>query len=216
MTLPCPKGSFCPIGSYEPFACAAASICPIGSGRQLVDLTGFIAIIIIDLILLVALAAPSLSKRLLSTRRQRQSSPDLELPLTAVRTVPVSEDGASLAQQESLVVEGEGEDGQDEMTAASLSLFISSLKKCIGVHDIGLTFGFEGLGLRLTKSKNKQILAGLTGHIGSGVLWGVMGASGAGKCGCARLLEYLSADSASDLRKSPQRQSQTYHWPRFN
>jgi hypothetical protein len=145
-----------------------------------VDLTGFIAITVIDLMLLVALAAPSLSKRLRTIRRRPHSTPDLELPLTAVRATPASKGEASTAQQESLMVEGE--DGNDDMTAASLNLFISSMKKCMGVRDIGLTFGFEGLGLRLKKSNNKSILAGLTGHIGSGVLWGVMGASGAGKC----------------------------------
>lgn len=63
-----------------------------------------------------------------------------------------------------------------------LHLFVQSLSKCLGATKFGLTFEFQDLGFKPPKS-NKKILDQVSGTIHAGSLWGVMGASGAGKCG---------------------------------
>ncbi|CZR59382.1 related to ABC transporter protein (ATP-binding-cassette protein) [Phialocephala subalpina] len=61
-----------------------------------------------------------------------------------------------------------------------LHLFVQSLSKCLGATKFGLTFEFQDLGFKPPKS-NKKILDQVSGTIHAGSLWGVMGASGAGK-----------------------------------
>jgi ABC-type glutathione transport system ATPase component len=62
-----------------------------------------------------------------------------------------------------------------------LQQFVQSLSKCLGATKFGLSFEFENLGFKPPKS-NKKILDQVSGTIHAGSLWGVMGASGAGKC----------------------------------
>ncbi|MCJ1472453.1 hypothetical protein MMC13_001101 [Lambiella insularis] len=64
--------------------------------------------------------------------------------------------------------------------SSDLHLFVQSLSKCIGATKFGLSFGFENLSFQPSKA-DKPILSQVTGYIGHGSLWGVMGASGAGK-----------------------------------
>ena len=66
--------------------------------------------------------------------------------------------------------------------------FIASMSKCIEAKELGLSFTFLDLGLRLG-SDGKELLKDFTGRIDSGSMWGVMGASGAGKC--AILLDFV-------------------------
>jgi ABC-type multidrug transport system fused ATPase/permease subunit len=80
-----------------------------------------------------------------------------------------------------------GEEGEDEAMSTDLQLFVQSLSKCLGATKFGLTFEFEDLKFHPPKAK-KPILSNVSGLIDAGSLWGVMGASGAGKC-------KLSADS---------------------
>ncbi|KUJ19737.1 ABC transporter-like protein [Mollisia scopiformis] len=61
-----------------------------------------------------------------------------------------------------------------------LHLFVQSLSKCLGATKFGLSFEFQDLGFKPPKS-NKKILDQVSGTIHAGSLWGVMGASGAGK-----------------------------------
>jgi ABC-type glutathione transport system ATPase component len=63
----------------------------------------------------------------------------------------------------------------------NLHLFVESLSKCLGATKFGLTFEFQDLNFTPPKSK-KKILSDVSGTIHAGSLWGVMGASGAGKC----------------------------------
>ena len=73
------------------------------------------------------------------------------------------------------------DDGSNEGDCLSdLGLFIQSLSRLGGNHG-GLSFGFESLGYQPQKNR-KSILSGVTGTIDHGTLWGIMGASGAGKC----------------------------------
>lgn len=69
----------------------------------------------------------------------------------------------------------------DAETKTDLHLFVQSLSKCLGATKFGLSFEFQDLGFKPPKS-TKPILAEVSGTIHAGSLWGVMGASGAGKC----------------------------------
>ena len=68
----------------------------------------------------------------------------------------------------------------DEDGPSDLGLFIQSMSRMGGNHG-GLSFGFDSLNYQPIKSR-KSILSGVTGTIDHGTLWGIMGASGAGKC----------------------------------
>jgi len=69
----------------------------------------------------------------------------------------------------------------DAEEKTDLHLFVQSLSKCLGATKFGLSFEFQDLGFKPPKS-TKPILADVSGTINAGSLWGVMGASGAGKC----------------------------------
>jgi hypothetical protein len=83
---------------------------------------------------------------------------------------------ADFVLQKQLLQEG-GEQKSD------LLLFVQSLSKCLGATKFGLSFEFQDLGFKAPKS-GKVILSDVSGTIHAGSLWGVMGASGAGKCMC--------------------------------
>jgi hypothetical protein len=67
----------------------------------------------------------------------------------------------------------------DEFT--DLQLFVQSLKRALGGNTFGLSFEYENLKFQPPKT-SKPILQDVSGIINAGSLWGVMGASGAGKC----------------------------------
>lgn len=79
----------------------------------------------------------------------------------------------------------------DAETKTDLHLFVQSLSKCLGATKFGLSFEFQDLGFKPAKS-NKPILSDVSGTINAGSLWGVMGASGAGKCKTNMLLSGVS------------------------
>ena len=76
---------------------------------------------------------------------------------------------------------------QDELhdnngaSSTDLQQFVQSLSKILGASKFGLSFEFQKLHFQPKKSP-KPILSEVTGLIDAGSLWGVMGASGAGKC----------------------------------
>ena len=72
-------------------------------------------------------------------------------------------------------------DKNAEEDRTDLHLFVDSLSKCLGNSNFGLSFEFEDLRFQPKKSP-KPILSEVSGRINAGSLWGVMGASGAGKC----------------------------------
>ena len=69
---------------------------------------------------------------------------------------------------------------QEEISMIDLKRFTASMSKCIEAKELGLSFTFLDLGLR-PGSDGKELLRDFTGRIDSGSMWGVMGASGAGK-----------------------------------
>ncbi|KAL8961896.1 MAG: hypothetical protein Q9183_005239, partial [Haloplaca sp. 2 TL-2023] len=68
----------------------------------------------------------------------------------------------------------------DDALISDLDLFIQSMSKCIGTEKFGLSFEFTDLKFQPKKAA-KPILSEVTGKVDRGSLWGVMGASGAGK-----------------------------------
>lgn len=69
----------------------------------------------------------------------------------------------------------------DGASRTDLQQFVQSLSRILGATKFGLNFEFQNL--RFQPKKNpKPILSEVTGMIDAGSLWGVMGASGAGKC----------------------------------
>lgn len=62
-----------------------------------------------------------------------------------------------------------------------LQQFVQSLSRILGATKFGLSFEFQNLHFQ-PKGNPKPILSDVTGLIDAGSLWGVMGASGAGKC----------------------------------
>ena len=79
----------------------------------------------------------------------------------------------------------------DAEKKTDLHLFVQSLSKCLGATKFGLSFEFQDLGFKPPKS-TKPILSDVSGTINAGSLWGVMGASGAGKCKLANSLLLLA------------------------
>ncbi|KAL8764921.1 MAG: hypothetical protein Q9209_007814 [Squamulea sp. 1 TL-2023] len=73
-----------------------------------------------------------------------------------------------------------GAQKDDNELISDLDMFIASMSKCIGTEKFGLSFEFTDLKFQPKKAK-KPILSEVTGIIDRGSLWGVMGASGAGK-----------------------------------
>ena len=68
----------------------------------------------------------------------------------------------------------------DEKADPDIQKFVQSLSRCTVATSFGLSFEFENLMFQPKKS-SKPILSGVTGEIKSGTLWGVTGASRAGK-----------------------------------
>ena len=87
----------------------------------------------------------------------------------------------------------------DAKTKTDLHLFVQSLSKCLGATKFGLSFEFQDLSFKPPKS-TKPILSDVSGTINAGSLWGVMGASGAGKCKIGKLLiAFYTANDYSHL-----------------
>ena len=70
--------------------------------------------------------------------------------------------------------------GTNKKADPDIQQFVQSLSRCTIATNYGLSFGFENLMFR-PKECSKPVLSGVKGEIRSGTLWGVMGASGAGK-----------------------------------
>ncbi|TVY76063.1 putative white-brown complex-like protein [Lachnellula suecica] len=68
----------------------------------------------------------------------------------------------------------------DGASTTDLQQFVQSLSRILGATKFGLSFEFQNLHFQ-PKKNPKPILTEVTGLIDAGSLWGVMGASGAGK-----------------------------------
>ncbi len=203
--LVCPTGYFCPEGSVNATKCSIGANCLAGSQNNM----GFLPIAVL-LVVDIALIALVIAKKLQNKLKRDRGGKAMKSPLFPISTRRLRErnyheindsfDGFSnldvqkqtksnhrsrtptgfqhLGSKAShwSVTQQSKEEGQTE-----LYLFVESLSKCLGASKFGLTFEFQGLSFKPPKS-NKFILSEVSGIIHAGSLWGVMGASGAGKC----------------------------------
>ena len=177
----CPPGHFCPIGSHIPTPCSYGAICPGGSQRQIYTM-GFTAIIVLDILLLLIINWPSLRgfyRKFQITRLSldippRRTETESNSRLSVLPVTNIDLDGIVTRDRRATTLQTEKVEDDE------LELFIKSLARCVDARNLGLAFTFANLGLKL--KNDREILAGVTGYIESGSMWGVMGASGAGKC----------------------------------
>lgn len=69
---------------------------------------------------------------------------------------------------------------KDEKLDPDIQQFVKSLSRCNLTSNFGLSFNFDNLKFQPKKS-DKPVLSEVSGQIRIRTLWGVMGASGAGK-----------------------------------
>jgi ABC-type multidrug transport system fused ATPase/permease subunit len=132
---------------------------------------------VLDLLLLVLTLRPTIVLHYHRFRRRRQPRPTSLVPLDSL-----ARDDTTHTHHEKYQ---EAVDVPAELTALErptkeMQLFVESLNKCLGTRQVGLSLRFESLELELPSGK--KILRGVTGSMASGSMWGIMGASGAGKC----------------------------------
>ncbi len=208
--LICPAGSFCPRGSFEPLKCGPGAQCPEGSMKSMSFLPLGI-LIIVDAILITftildklrnrykkkgKLGAKMNKKALLAKGAGRfrgnayqeieeahgfDDSNDyhMESRITSMQRRPTG--FQELGESEAAFLFQDQIKQDDGSQKTDLHLFVESLSKCLGASKFGLSFEFQDLAFKPPKS-NKKILSEVSGTINAGSLWGVMGASGAGKC----------------------------------
>jgi len=202
--LLCPAGSFCPQGSHEAHKCTFGAICPNGTyiNRSLLPLA---LLFFIDLLLVsLVFAAKTLSRNQKLTRNRRRSRtdgvqflkkaltfakspqfyslPDDDIQLESRLSGPRRTPTGFLATMDNEYAFDRDEDQfpNDEKADPDIREFVKSLSKCTLSSNFGLSFDFDNLRFQPKKS-DKPVLSEVSGQIRSGTLWGVMGASGAGK-----------------------------------
>jgi len=203
--ITCPKSHFCPEGSFEPQVCSAGASCPEGSIRNM-GVIPVAFLIILDIILSSVVIFLKIKQRIKSRRLVHAAKGSLEkgsisTPLNAdteyhgremdnfvvdksrlLYPNPYRSPGfEELAAFESTFSVNEFHNTPPPEESTDLHLFVQSLSKCMGGKRFGLSFDFANLTFQPPKA-TKPILSQVSGCINSGSLWGVMGASGAGKC----------------------------------
>ncbi|KAI4280790.1 MAG: hypothetical protein L6R35_005823 [Caloplaca aegaea] len=194
----CPSGYYCSVGVYEPTKCSAGASCPPGTNRNMSFLAPGL-ILALDLIVLLVIFALTICKRFKDRhsgsasgkRFSRLNKPvsffDQNVRLKKYQSLQDSD--LALESRITHVQRSETAFGgnfsafdskDDNELITDLDLFIQSMSKCIGTEEFGLSFEFSNLTFQPKKAL-KPIMSEVTGKIDRGSLWGVMGASGAGK-----------------------------------
>lgn len=164
--LPCPKGFFCPSGTFAPYECSALASCPESSISQLYY-GPVIACVFIDLFLAIILYY---KYRVETIRRKRVS-------------VIVVKEG----NKESNKVDAEVERSDATSIAVNVdandipndSLLIQAFGKGLGHQKLFMRYDFKDLGFKV--KGGPTVLHGVSGQIRPGKLTAIMGPSGAGK-----------------------------------
>ena len=201
----CPVGHFCPKGAYKPSKCTLGANCPEGSyfSRPILPV---VLLGLLDLLLVSLVVGAKLMKKTRKRSRRRENGvqrlkravtfstatfgspefkrlPDdnvhLESQIASVRRTPTGF-GPDLDSYHAF--EGEANDISldQEKSSPEIRQFVHSLSRCTLASNFGLSFEFEDLKFQPNK-KSKPVLSEVSGQIKGGTLWGVMGASGAGK-----------------------------------
>lgn len=238
--IPCPAGSFCPPGSYEPLPCSMGAICPAGSQRQY-NILPVILSVGFDIMLITLLLLAGLKGYLATSRRgpkgkSGRSTPatttllertktfvydvrehslgyqhlhDTELgaypspspPLANGKFNPDDDFPSDIAMlrrrptgfesyvHHQTIAELPADDDRSIYTSETkekneltpeLQAFVSSMSRCLGGSNFGLSFHFKNLRFQ-PKGQANPILSDINGYISAGSLVGVLGGSGAGK-----------------------------------
>ena len=200
----CPAGSFCSVGAIAPTPCSVGARCAEGSIKNQ-TLLPFILLLLFDFALVLALIGIKVSAHW----KMKHSGPGNSLESSLRKAITFIDKKRRTKQYHSLEDKTEVAFGariahvqqrntgfhealeedytynmsfeENDKPNSDLQLFVQSLSKCIEATKFGLSFGFEDLSFHPNKT-SKPILSEVTGYIDHGTLWGVMGASGAGKC----------------------------------
>ncbi|KAB8293844.1 hypothetical protein EYC80_009325 [Monilinia laxa] len=205
----CPKGFYCPEGSYEATKCAIESGCEEGSVRDM-NVGPLVALAIVDVSLVLAMIGIRLKRKFSNRVRdekrtnqktfkkpgmfrgrgfakiddersqvaRRQSEIDMEEKIMSLQRRPTGFEELGDMDDE-FGFDGKSE-REEQVMNKDLQSFVQSLSNCFGGTKFGLSFEFEDLKFQPPQAK-KPVLSQVSGLIDAGSLWGVMGASGAGK-----------------------------------
>ncbi|KAL8679469.1 MAG: hypothetical protein Q9186_004245 [Xanthomendoza sp. 1 TL-2023] len=197
--LECPAGHWCSVGSVKPEKCSIGASCPPGTNRNMSFLLPGL-ILAIDTIVILAMVVLSVRRHFKNkhhTSSKGKRFARLNKPASffdknhrAKKYHSLEDDDIALESRITHVVRSDTAFGgnftpidsqrDDTELISDLDMFIQSMSKCIGTERFGLSFEFTDLKFQPKKAK-KPILSEVTGRIDRGSLWGVMGASGAGK-----------------------------------
>ena len=201
--IECPSYSYCSIGAYEPTQCSFGAHCPPGTYRDR-SVLPLILVIALDLLLISAIMVSKIHRngRRKGPHRHGRRAKQLRKALTLShlgaqkdRYLPIHDDNIPLearisgvrrantgflAAMENDFVFDEREAIDDERPDSNIQQFVQSLSRCTTAASIGLSFEFNNLSYQ-PKGSSQPVLSQVTGEITKGSLWGVMGASGAGK-----------------------------------
>jgi len=242
----CPEGSFCPIGSFEAKKCGPGSNCKEGSIRDM-SFLGLGILIIVDILLITATIIDKIRDRYKTKRpkarkdkkgfgggafgRNNKKYQELHddhsmeegggIPMESrldFRRRPTGFE--QMGAMEADFVLGDEIHDTNGADRTDLQEFVQSLSRILGATKFGLSFEFQNLHFQPPKNP-KPILSDVTGLIDAGSLWGVMGASGAGKCkftltrGESKLIQcsyFCQRSHGQDIQHRRYHQSQWCGW----
>ncbi|KAL8994818.1 MAG: hypothetical protein Q9188_006958, partial [Gyalolechia gomerana] len=198
LQIRCPSGHYCSVGAYRPTPCSPGASCPEGTNRNMSFLPPGL-ILAFDVILLVIMIGFKIRDNLKSKHKSSSKGKHFSRlhkhasffdKSQNLKTYPSLQDDDITLESRITHVQrlDTGFGGNftpvdttvDNELISDIDLFIQSMSKCIGTEKFGLSFEFSDLKFQ-PKKASKPILSEVTGKIDRGSLWGVMGASGAGK-----------------------------------
>lgn len=115
----------------------------------------------------------NVARAAIATTYDYGNSPDLEKSIIYAKSSSHASTGTIKTRPLSLK--------DEEISLIDLKRFIASMSKCIEARQLGLSFVFLDLSLKLD-GNGKELLKSVSGRIDSGSMWAVMGSSGSGKC----------------------------------
>ncbi|KAL8992341.1 MAG: hypothetical protein Q9169_007174 [Polycauliona sp. 2 TL-2023] len=197
--IECPAGHWCSVGFTKPKKCSPGASCPAGSTRNMTFLPPGLILAVDTMVVLIMLFVGA--RRYFSNKhgtssngkrfsRLNKSTSFFDKNAQSKKYRSLGDDDIALESRITHVERSDTAFGgnftpldaqeDDNELISDLDLFIQSMSKCIGTEKFGLSFEFTDLKFQPKKAK-KPILSEVTGKIDRGSLWGVMGASGAGK-----------------------------------
>ncbi|KAL3428475.1 hypothetical protein PVAG01_01984 [Phlyctema vagabunda] len=209
MQFTCPAGHYCRRGANEPLPCSLGAACPVGTSinRSFLPLAILLLLdlILVSIVVLISLAvclklrnkfgrrpvktSPPKQRRddrsnsdyyVIDNQQDGQGDVDVALEARLVRLARQRGPGFQEAMAPGFQVSNQDSFTDGQTAPTDLQTYIKSLRRSTGAAEVGLNFEFGGLCYRPAGS-DKPIISHISGSIHSRSLWGIMGASGAGK-----------------------------------